>query len=314
MQQTFSNSRSRRLSGVWLAVFAILGCGTEEGAVGRQHALDASTSTHIFESDFASNGDLWNVETSLPRASASFGAPDSLARDGNVAELVFPGNASATSTDNVGPDYVTQISSRDRFGFGTLRTRVNFGGCAGAEEVVAAVLGYFNDGQDHDNNGITDDIEIDLQVTCGTPHVIYLTVFTDYQVTAAGTQFRKLSHIVDLATGAEYDSPSDDSDTYVPSGNNAALTKPALATTNTYFELGYEWHSGSVRFFINDGTTDLTLWTLADAAHVPQQPVYLMYNLWHPDSHWFPSSGAADFPANDVVMKLDWVRFEASPD
>jgi hypothetical protein len=254
------------------------------------------------------------VQTSLPGASVAFGTPDSRARDGYAAELVFPGNATATGGDSVGPDYVTQISTRERFGFGTLRTRVNFGGCSGTEEVVQAVLGYFSDGADSDNNGITDDIEIDLQVTCGTPHLVYLSVFTDYQATASGARFRKLGHIVELSTGAEYDSPSDDSDTYVPSGINSALAKPALATTNSYYELGYERHRASVRFFLNDGASDLTLWTLTDAAHVPQQPIYLMYNLWHPDSHWFPNSEAADFPSSDVVMKLDWIRFEPSAD
>jgi len=312
MRKTYNDSPSRWQRVLWLATVALGGCGEQEGIVGRQHNPEPATASNVFESDFASNGDLWTVETSLPRASVTFGSADTRGRDGNVAELVFPGNSSATGNDNVGPNFVTQISTRDRFGFGTLRTRLNFGACAGAEEVVQAVLGYFNDGQDRDNNGITDDVEIDLQVTCGTPHVIYLSVFTDYQSTAAGTKFRKLSHIVDLSSGAEYDSASDDSDAYVPSGNNPTLTKPALATTNTFYEVGYEWHTGSVRFFLNDGTSDLTLWTLADAAHVPQEPVFIMYNLWHPDSHWFPMSGAAGFPSSDVVMKLDWVRFEPS--
>jgi len=35
-----------------------------------------------------------------------------------------------------------------------------------------------------------------------------------------------------------------------------------------------------------------------------------MYNLWHPDVHWYPQAGAADFPTNDVVMNVDWVSFE----
>ena len=295
-----------------IATFLLCACGQREGVVGRQHTVDAATSAARFESEFVTNAGLWNVETALAGASVNFGVADASARDGNIAELVFPGDAARSGTDSVGPDYVTQLSTRDRFGFGTLRSRLNFGGCSGTEEVVQAVLGYFSDGADHDGNGITDDIEIDLQITCGAPRLVYLSVYTDYQATPSGEQVRKLSHIVDLSTGAEYDTPRDDSDTFVQSGTTASLARPNLATTGAFYEIGYEWHVGSVRFFINDGGQELTLWTLADPSHVPQQPVYLTYNLWHPASHWFPNLAEADFPANNVVMKVDWISFEPS--
>jgi len=293
---------------------AFCSCGTQEGLVGRQLIGDAAIATSAFESEFATNGGLWAVTTALPRSSVRFGQSDPNARDGNVAELLFPGDSSLTATDNVGPDYVTQISTLDRFGFGTLRTRIDFGVCAGTEEVVQAVLGYFSDGLDYNGNGITDDIEIDLQVTCSTPHFAYLSVYTDYQASSSGAQFRKLSHVVDFSTGTEYDTPSDSSDTFVESGNNTTLMRPALFASNTFYELGYERHAGSIRFFLVDGSEELTLWTLDDAAHVPQLPVYLMFNLWHSSTHWFPTAGDADFPANDVVLKVDWIRFDPSQD
>jgi len=307
-----NSARSKLSLALSLAVPALCGCGAEEGVVGRQHTGDAAAAASVFESEFVTNGGLWSVETALPRASVNFGQSNGNARDGNVAELLFPGDATLTATDNVGPDYVTQIATLDRFGFGTLRTRVDFGGCSGTEEVVQAVLGYFSDGADHNGNGIADDIEIDLQITCSTPHFAYLSVFTDFQATPSGDQFRKLSHIVDFSTGTEYDTPSDSSDTFVVTGTNANLARPNLMTTGVFYEVGYEWHKGSVRFFLVDGSEELTLWTLADASHVPELPVYLMYNLWHPSSHWFPTTGNADFPANDVVMQVDWTRFEPS--
>jgi hypothetical protein len=43
---------------------------------------------------------------------------------------------------------------------------------------------------------------------------------------------------------------------------------------------------------------------------VPQLPLQAMYNLWHPDTHWYPTDGAADFPASDVVMRVDWLSYE----
>ncbi len=150
-------------------------------------------------------------------------------------------------------DHTIRFGCLSRFGFGTLRTRVNFGGCSGTEEVVQAVLGYFSDGVDHNGNGITDDVEIDLQITCSIPHFAYLSVYTDYQSNPSGDQFRKLSHIVDFSTGTEYDTPSDSSDTFVQTGINANLARPNLITTGTFYEVGYEWHQGSVRFFLVDG-------------------------------------------------------------
>jgi len=56
---------------------------------------------------------------------------------------------------------------------------------------------------------------------------------------------------------------------------------------------------------------EVTLWTLTDPTHIPQRPVTFLYNLWHPAAHWFPSTSAADFPARDVVMHVDWFEFFA---
>jgi hypothetical protein len=53
------------------------------------------------------------------------------------------------------------------------------------------------------------------------------------------------------------------------------------------------------------------LWTLTDPTHIPQRSVTFLYNLWHPADHWYPSTSAADFPANDVVMHVDWFEFFA---
>jgi len=292
-----------------IAAVGVTGCGPQRGLVGRQNAPDAGT---IFESEFKTSDGPWSIEAPLPGASATFGNTDMSARDGFMAKLVFPGDAALASTDNVGPDFVTQLQTTERFGFGTLRSRVKFGGCSGTEEVVQAVLGYFSDGLDHNQNGITDDIEIDLQIACSSREFAYLSVFTDYQADPAGDRFRKLSHVVDFSTGTEYDTPADNSDTLVKSGTNPSLLRPNLLNSGNYYEVGYEWHTNSVRFFLVDGAESLTLWTLSDPTHVPQLPVYLTYNMWHPSTHWFPLSGDADYPANDVVMDVDWVRFEPS--
>jgi hypothetical protein len=307
---TWQSSSCWQLFG--LAAAALIGCGRQDGVVGRNYPADAATNAPSFQSEFVSNPGVWSIETGFSLASVDFGRTDANARDGKVAELRFPGDTGLAAADGAGPAYVTQLATLERFHFGTLRTRVSFGSCAAGEEVVHAILGYFSDGTDLDGNGLTDNIEIDLQIACGTPQYAYLSLYTDYQATADGPVFRKLSHIVDFSSGAKYDTPEDDSDEFVASGTDPNLLRPNLVSANTYYELGYEWHPESIRFFIVDGADELTLWTLSDASHVPQLPVYLMYNLWHPETHWFPTQGEADFPAADVVMKVDWVEFVPS--
>jgi len=293
-------------------------CGHQDGVVGVIHARDAGSDNPpvatVFETEFVDNPGVWTIETALSNASARFGQADSAARDGRVVALTFPGDATRAASDSVGPAYVTQLETLDQFAFGTLRTRVKFGACAPNEETIQSILGYFSDGSDSDRDGLTDDLEIDIQLACGSPGFVYLTVFTDYDQTPAAERFRKLSHIVDFATGTEYDSLAYNSDEFVLTGVREALVRPGLVSANSYYELGFTWRSDSVRFFLLDGNDELTLWTLNDAAHVPQHPIHLMYNLWHPDSHWFPATGAADFPAHDVVMRVDWLRYEPLED
>lgn len=120
----------RQLTWPCAAVFAaivLVGCGQQEGIVGRQLTPDATTNGEIFESEFKTSDGPWLTTTALPGASVTFGNADPSARDGYAAKLVFPGDAALTSTDNVGPDYMTQLQTTERFGFGTLHTRVEFG-------------------------------------------------------------------------------------------------------------------------------------------------------------------------------------------
>src|SRR5512145_2016639 len=290
-------------------LYTSLGCGRQVGYVGRENANAVDAGGDVFWSDFPSSDDQWTIDAVLPRASVNLGRPNALAADNRVAELLFPGNPSLGPMDDAGPEFVTQLATVRRFHFGTLRTKVSFGACDRLESVMQAVLGYFNDGTDSNGNGLVDDLEIDFQVGCESPNVALLSVFTDYQESANGTQFRKLSRIIDFATGEVFDTMADDASDFTPSGTDATLVRPQLMGLDSFHEIGFDWQPDSIRFFIVDGAEELTLWTLNGADHVPQQPIYLMYNLWHPSSHWFPLDGAADFPANDVVMKLDWVRY-----
>jgi hypothetical protein len=296
--------------GLGAASALCVACGATDGVIGAVPSGDASRPP-TFEAQFAAKDPIWQSEGSLPGAGATVGDARSDAVDGRAATLIFPGHPEYGANEGVGPDLSTSLASSQRFGFGTYRSRIAFGACASNEEVAQAVLGYFNDGADHNGNAITDEVEIDFQVLCGSPTLAYLTVFTDYDESGGEERFRKLSHVVDFSSGATYDTPSDRDDAFVAGPVDASWRQPELIAAGKFYELGFEWHAGSIRFFIDAGAGEMTLWTLSDPAHVPSQPVQLIYNAWHPDSHWFPLSNKADFPAEDVILRVDWFRYYA---
>jgi hypothetical protein len=153
---------------------------------------------------------------------------------------------------------------------------------------------------------------MDLHFLCGTPGVVALTVWSDFQQNRDGsTQFLRRSHAVDLASGDLDDTVSDSADGYALTGNDAALVRPGFPVAGALYEVGYDWQASAVRFFIVIDGVELTLWTLADAALVPQVPLQFRYNLWHPDTHWLPPTAPASYPAEDAVLAVDWFKYWA---
>lgn len=311
----WQSARLRR--GLRLAIIAstLASCGRQDGVVGVERlstggdGAAGTPSARGFTDDFSENSGFWTEQARVDGAATAFGVPGALARDGNLAELRFPGHPEYGPSDRVGASYATEIATNERFGFGTYRTRLAYGACDSSEETVLSFLGYFNDGSDHDGDGIVDDLEIDMQVICGQPRLLYLTVYTDDDGDA-GTRFRKLSRVIDFSSGEHFDTTSVSSDAFESTGDDPALIWPDWSTPGSFYELGFEWHTDSIRFFVKLGNSERDVWTLSGAERVPQQPVYVLYNLWHPDLHWYPGKGAADYPANDVVLSVDWVSFE----
>jgi hypothetical protein len=302
-----------------LLLSALAGCTTQNGVVGAEpRSLDAGSeaatnATPTYRSDFDENGGDWQPATPVPGGSTDFGVPISGANDPSTAELLYPGGVDPAGSANNGADFDTEIASKQRFSFGTFRTRLAFGKCDPSEDVVNAAIGYYSDGtSDINQNGISDDLEINFQVLCGTPNYLFLTVFTDYQASGSGgEQFRKLSRVIDFSNGNVFDTPSAEKEGFSMTDTEAAFVQPALFTPGAFYEVGFEWHASSLRFFMQLNGQEQTLWTLSDPAHIPQQPVKFVYNLRHPDSHWYPATGSAAFPANDVLMHVDWFEYYA---
>lgn len=281
-----------------------LGCGQREGIVGVEPLASAG-----FLEEFAPSHAAWDEQLILPGATTQIGVGAAKARDGYTAELRLPGHDEYGTDDNVGAKYATQLATAERYHFGTYRTRLGFGACKAEEEAVQAFLGFFNDGQDRDGDGIIDDLEIDAQVLCSAPQRLFLTVFTDDEETPRRV-FRKQSRMIDFESGEVSDTPRSDSDNFVSAGQDPSFAAPESFAPSELYELGFEWHRESLRFFLVHAGQELTLWSLDGQDQIPQQPVYVMYNLWHPSSHWYPPAASADYPEADVVMRVDWFSFE----
>jgi beta-glucanase (GH16 family) len=234
---------------------------------------------------------------------------DGAASDGFVAKLTLPGNAALGSGDHVSPSFASELGTNASFSYGTYRMRVKLGSCAASEEAVNGLFTYFNDGNDHDGDGITDNSEIDIEILCGTPNVAFLTVWTDYD--EASGNFRKLTRAIDFATGDLWDSPNDHEYGLDRTGNDPAFHQPTFLAPDHFVDLGFEWKADGVRYFATIGGVEKTLWDLHDAAHTPHLPGAILFNIWHPGEHWFGGGGAPDYPAHDATLTIDWIKYWA---
>lgn len=237
--------------------------------------------------------------------SVTYGVADSRASDGFAAALLLPGDPRLAPTDHAGPHFATEIDSRRLFRYGVFRTRIRLARCQPDEEVVSGIFTFFNDGSDGNGNGIPDNSELDIEIFCGTPSVFSLSSWTDY----SDDRFIKRTRVVDLASGAYSETPSDRRYDLVPMGTLAGVAHPGFPDPDTYYEMGFEWHPTRVRFFIVLDGQELTLWDMNDARDVPQRPAYLLFDVWHRKEHWFgPAGGSqAQYPSRDAEMRIDWV-------
>lgn len=317
MAQTSSVSSSspergwRARAGLLLLVAAA--CTPQNAVVGGIPSPDASTDGRVlgWSTQFAAEEGLWEQTAPLPGATIGFGVASGAASDNAVVELRLPGVPGAGPDTDPGPDVATQIATRRFLQFGMFRTRVSFASCAPTEEVASAVFAFFNDGSDADGNGIADNPEIDLQVLCGTPTFIVLTCWSDFEraTATAPERFIKRSHAVDTSTGDIYDTISDTGNAFAKTSTAIDLVYPGFPDPNGFYEVGFDWQPSSVRFFIVKDGREITLWTLGDSKLIPQVPLQVMLNLWHPTEHWIPARSPANYPGSDAVLSADWAQY-----
>jgi hypothetical protein len=230
----------------------------------------------------------------------TFGAANAAASDGIVANLTRTGGQTAIGTAGA-----EEIVSNRTFAFGTFRFRLSLATCASTEEVVNGPFAYFNDGT-LAPDGLVVNREVDIEVLCGEPWLINLTIWIEY---TDDTHLKNQSRVVDTRTGTVYVYAEDKEGTQTGTENHPELLIPGWPQAGTFYEMGWTWAADHLRYFMVIGGTELTLWDATDATRIPQAPMEQHFNIWAPGISWSTGATAA-VPANDTTLTLDWFRYD----
>ena len=195
--------------------------------------------------------------------------------------------------------------SRRAFSFGTFRFRLALATCASNEEVVNGPFAYFNDGSKAPD-GLVINREVDIEILCGEPWLINLTIWTEY---TDDTHFKNQSRVVDTKAGKVYVYANDQSGNETATESHPELLIPGWPQPGTFYEMGWTWSPTELRYFMLVGGTEVTLWDATDATRIPQAPMEQHFNLWAPGIHWSTGATAA-VPAKDTTLTLDWFRYD----
>jgi hypothetical protein len=230
----------------------------------------------------------------------TFGAPNAGAADGIVANLTRKGGEAQLT-----PAGATEIVSRSAFSFGTFRYRFSLATCASTEEAVNGLFTYFNDGS-LAPDGLVVNREVDIEILCGEPYLINLTIWTEY---TDDQHLKNQSRVVDTRTGTVYVFADDQEGNQTGTEDHPELRIPGFPQAGAFYEMGFTWASDHLTYFMVSGGTTLTLWEATDATRIPQAPMDQHFNLWAPGAHWSTGMSAPP-PASTATLALDWFRFD----
>lgn len=218
------------------------------------------------------------------------------ANDGKALKLqldAYPG---------IGPSKGVEIASNYMaYQYGTFGTRMRTANCAGPDRlgVVTGVLTYSPDHSDANGNGLPDNDEIDFEVLCGQPEVVWMSLWTDYDELTDTP--RKISRAVNLRTGEViyncYLLTWLGSCEPLVAGENdpAAVTPvPGFDAAKQFHSYTFEWQPNRVRFHATDvNGKRLLLWDYqGPTSRIPQKTSMFLQNVWH-TATWDPFNGPA---------------------
>lgn len=228
--------------------------------------------------------------------------------DGQVVQLLFPGRTPVTDS---GPGFATEVQTSFAPGYGTYEARLRTAKASRSTGLVSAFFTYFNDGSDHNGNGVIDNHEIDFEFLAAEPSSIYMTVWTEYQDVGGVETFRKTTRKVDLRSGRVWQTPPGGEGSYdIVETDPLPWTAKSYRSWRTYCDYRFVWSAGAVEYAVDlgDGMGFRALWSLSGIAAdtIPSIPAPLFFNLWHNATHW--NTGAATrVPRKDATMRIDSV-------
>jgi hypothetical protein len=240
------------------------------------------------------------AQENKPTGTITFGEANAGASDNAVAALLRTGGETELSTDGA-----EEIVSNRTFSFGTFRFRLSLATCASSEEVVNGPFAYFNDGT-LAPDGLVINREVDIEVLCGEPYFINLTIWTEY---TDDTHLKNQSRVVDMRTGTVGVYADDQEGNETGTESHPELASPGWPVAGTFYEMGWTWAADHLEYFIVLNGQQLTLWDATDATRIPQLPMAQHFNIWSPGIHWSTGNSAGP-PANDATLVLDWFRYD----
>ncbi|GAB3244168.1 glycoside hydrolase family 16 protein [Kineosporia babensis] len=221
-------------------------------------------------------------------SSVTGGVNDAAAKDGKALNLTIPAGAGAS------PSNAAEVASKEQFLYGSFSSRVKTADCSAQPETgaVTGIFTYGNDGTDQDGDGLTDNSEIDIEVLCGRPDVINLTIYTDYEASTEKSQ--RVSRIVDLRQGkvistCYYTDFSGNCVENLTGEQSSPATVPAIKdfdSSKAYYDYRIDWTEQNVKFTITDEAgEEITLWDYqGPAERIPSRPAGYLVNFWHTNS------------------------------
>lgn len=201
----------------------------------------------------------------------------------------------------------------------SVETQPNVGG-------VVGFYTYYNDlynnelPKDENENGLSDNSEIDFEWLIANPQVIYLTAWTDHEEESG--EFRNVSRIINLATGKIYTTNYSEllggsgtklsGDENQPS-NIAAI--PDFDASKNFYTYGFDWKSDCIRWWIinpENSSDTITLWNYkGPKERITQKQAYLSFNIWHTND-WSAQDKpkSTEAPTDTFWAEFDWIKYE----
>ncbi|GAA2258088.1 hypothetical protein GCM10010368_25980 [Streptomyces roseiscleroticus] len=230
------------------------------------------------------------------------------ANDGRAMELRLNGRPAA------GPGGGVEIASNTTYQYGTFGTRIKTADCSGQGRVgvVTGTFTYSTDHSDANGNGLPDNDEIDIEVLCAQPNVLWLTIYTDYDDATGRT--RKISRAIDMPTGKVLyncftTQLGGECEPLLPNENTPASVTPVpnFNSSKQFHTFMFDWQPNSVTFWTEGANGEKNvLWDYRGPSdRIPKKPSLFLQNVWHTDA-WDPLDGPAHAqPQSNVSAFVD---------